>query len=55
MSDIKNEPTQAEKVKELMQKTGRSKTIIYSLCKKLGRLPTVDEVINRKPGRPPKY
>lgn len=42
-------------VQELMEKTGRSKTAIYTLAKKLGRLPTVEEVQNQKKGRPRKY
>lgn len=42
-------------VKELVKLTGKSKTTIYNLCKKLGRMPTVDEVMNRKNGRPTKY
>jgi predicted transcriptional regulator len=54
MSDIiKNEkPT----VQELMKKTGRSKATIYNIAKKLGRLPTVEEILNQPPvGRPRKY
>lgn len=39
-------------VKELAEVTGRSKQVIYKLKKGLGRLPTVDEVLNRKSGRP---
>lgn len=38
--------------KELAEKTGRSRQVIYLLCKRLGRLPTEEEVLNRKPGRP---
>lgn len=53
MSDIKtNVP---KNVQELIDKTGRSKTAIYRLAKKLGRLPTVEEILNRKNGRPNKY
>lgn len=41
--------------KELAQVCGRSKVTIYKLAKRLGRLPTIDEVLNRKCGRPQKY
>lgn len=46
-----------ETVKTISEKTGRSERWIYMLCKKLGRLPTVDEVNERKSkkGRPLKY
>ena len=47
---------------ELAEKTGVSRTWIYEMCKRLGRIPTVDEVVNRKTnglmnkmGRPQKY
>lgn len=49
-------------VMELAEITGVSRTWIYEMCKRLGRIPTVDEVANRKTnglmkkmGRPPKY
>lgn len=42
-------------VDELSLKTNRSKVVIYRIAKKLGRLPTYEEVINRKNGRPKKY
>ncbi|MBR2388282.1 MAG: hypothetical protein IKB02_05885 [Clostridia bacterium] len=44
-------------VKELAEKTGRSEAWIYIIAHKLGRLPTVEEVEERKgkKGRPPKY
>lgn len=41
--------------KELARITGRTTTVIYKLAKRLGRLPTVKEVLNRKNGRPKKY
>lgn len=41
--------------KELARITGRSTTVIYNLAKKLGRLPTAKEVLQRKNGRPKKY
>lgn len=42
-------------VEELAKKTNRSKVVIYNLAKKLGRLPTEKEVLERKNGRPRKY
>lgn len=45
----------ASSVAELIQKTGRSKSVIYKLAQRLGRLPTADEVLNRPNGRPKKY
>lgn len=42
-------------VKDLCRITGRSRVVIYKLAKRFGRLPTVDEVLNRQTGRPPKY
>lgn len=53
LTDKKN--TAPSRVQELMEQTGRSKAIIYRLAKRLGRLPTVEEVINRPNGRPKKY
>lgn len=46
-----------ETVKSIAEKTGRSEAWIYMLCRKLGRLPTIEEVNNRKnrKGRPKKY
>ncbi len=49
--EVKTETMTAQ---ELIKRTGRSKTTIYNLAAKLGRLPTVEEVLNRKPGRPRK-
>ena len=47
---------------ELAEKTGVSRTWIYEMCRRRGRIPTVDEVVNRKAnglmkkmGRPQKY
>lgn len=42
-------------VEELAKMSGKSKVAIYDLCKKLGRLPTLEEVKAVKVGRPPKY
>lgn len=42
-------------VAELMRKTGRSEITIYKTARKLGRIPTAEEVLNRKSGRPKKY
>lgn len=42
-------------VKEMANKTGKSTVVIYRLIKRLGRMPTVEEVMNRKNGRPLKY
>jgi hypothetical protein len=39
----------------LAKKTGRSRMAIYNLAKKLGRLPTEEEVLSQKVGRPRKY
>lgn len=45
----------AEWVAELMRATGKSEVVIYKVAKKLKRRPTVDEILNRKVGRPKKY
>ena len=44
-------------VRELAKKHGVSHTLIYNMAKKLGRLPTDEEIENRnrKMGRPQKY
>lgn len=43
-------------VKELSEASGISKTTIYKLVKRLGRMPTIDEVMKERPnGRPVKY
>lgn len=49
----KHKPT--DWVAELMRKTGRSEIAIYKAARKLGRIPTVEEILNRKAGRPKKY
>ena len=43
--------------RELAEKHGVSHTLIYNMAKKLGRLPTDEEIENRnrKTGRPQKY
>ena len=43
------------KIQELARETGRSQVIIYRLVKRLGRIPTIEEIVNRKAGRPRKY
>lgn len=43
------------KVEELARLTGKSRVVIYRLAKRLGRLPTIPEIKNRKNGRPKKY
>lgn len=47
-------------IDELVQKTGRSRVTVYKIAKRLqeqgiNRLPTEDEILNRKVGRPRKY
>lgn len=44
-------------VKEIAEKTGLSRSWIYAVSKKLGRLPTIEEIETRKGniGRPKKY
>lgn len=42
-------------VKELAELTGRSRTTIYNIARKLHRMPTVEEVLSVKMGRPRKY
>lgn len=43
------------KIQELALKTGRSQVTIYKIAKRLGRIPTIEEIVNRKAGRPRKY
>lgn len=42
-------------VKELVEQTGKSRSTIYKLCKRFGRLPTIEEINGRKNGRPIKF
>ena len=42
-------------VEDLARITNRSKSAIYRLAKRLGRLPTIEEIEKRKTGRPNKY
>lgn len=44
-------------VKEIAEKAGCSLSWVYRVAKSLNRLPTVQEVLDRKKkhGRPPKY
>lgn len=42
-------------IKELAEKCKKSEMSIYRLAKKLGRLPTEQEVLTVKRGRPQKY
>ena len=52
---IKNlKRTPHSKVEEIALKTNRSIQTIYKLAKKFNRLPTENEVLNRKVGRPKK-
>lgn len=42
-------------VEELARLSGKKPATIYLMCKKLGRLPTLKEVLAVKRGRPIKY
>lgn len=42
-------------IDELAEITGRSRVTIYKVARRLGRIPTIEEVLNRKNGRPKKY
>ena len=42
-------------IKEIAEQTHKSKQAIYTLAKKLGRKPTIEEVNNVKRGRKEKY
>ena len=42
-------------IDELAEKTGKSKVTIYKVARRLGRIPTIEEVMNRQNGRPKKY
>lgn len=42
-------------IKELASVSGKTQMSVYNLAKKLGRIPTLDEVVSVKRGRPKKY
>ena len=42
-------------IQELAEITGRSRVTIYKVARRLGHIPTIEEVLNRKNGRPRKY
>ena len=42
-------------VNELCKMTGKSRVAIYNLARKLGRMPTIEEILSQKIGRPRKY
>lgn len=42
-------------IDELAEVTGRSRVTLYKIARQLGRTPTIEEVLNRKNGRPRKY
>lgn len=42
-------------IKELVLITGKSKATVYNVAKAYGRIPTVEEILNRKVGRPRKH
>ena len=44
-----------DEITMLAIKTGKSKGTIYRLAKKFNRLPTIEEVLLQKCGRPKKY
>lgn len=39
----------------LADQTGKSRQAIYQLARKIGRIPTIEEILSQKPGRPPKF
>lgn len=41
--------------RRLAQQTKKSRQSIYALANKLGRIPTVMEILDQRPGRPPKF
>ena len=51
----KDRGVQSMTVDELVEATGRSRVTIYKVARKLGRMPSVEEILNRKNGRPRKY
>lgn len=42
-------------IKELAETTGKTQVAIYNLAKKLGRKPTIEEIMSVKRGRKCKY
>lgn len=42
-------------ISELAEKSGKSKVAVYNLAKKLGRKPTLEEIVSVKRGRISKY
>lgn len=42
-------------IKELAEMSGKSKVSVYKLARKLGRKPTLEEVVSVKRGRISKY
>lgn len=42
-------------IEELAKETGKSRVTIYKVAKRLGRIPTIEEIMNRQTGRPKKY
>ena len=42
-------------IEELVEITGKSKVTFYKVARRLGRVPTVEEIMNRPVGRPKKY
>lgn len=54
-NEVKMESEKKYTVEDLARITNRSKSAIYRLAKRLGRLPTIEEIENRKTGRPNKY
>lgn len=44
-------------IKELAEEAGVTERRVYQIAKKLGRMPTIDEIMSRKGkrGRPKKY
>lgn len=51
----KRAPNEEKSVQSLAEKSGKSVPAVYNLARKLGRLPTVEELKNQKIGRPKKY
>lgn len=54
-NEVKMESEKKYTVEDLARITNRSKSAIYRLAKRLGRLPTIEEIETRKTGRPNKY